>query len=552
MTSTTSNSSLPSQPERAPAAWFSGRLACRPALLLGLVVVALLFALSLVLRAGDFRDDAIEQNMETSLHVLQTVHSLNALPISQSFMLPSVTLGNPGDKGISWGATLPTKAGVYIYTSFGPIGFVMPWLFFKLTGLAPTAHNLLFFNATLGFASALLLFAVLFRMLTLTGYGNRTALFCGVLGASLLIFSREGLHTFGMAYWNQSIEQIWLLAQLLILLAIAARPSPRLLAGLAVVSFLSASTEWSGIVGNVLMAAYFWVQARRTPIAAVGPRPYSLPARLPHILFGATVVAFGVQLLHLFIALGISPALHALLGRFIARGATSARADLGMLISGYADSYGLYLVVAALALGVLAFWPRREQRPDIPAMLLLLAVFPLLENLVMLQHAVMYTYDRMKLVTALALVIALVLARLIQYRARWPLALLSALVVLGAAQNLRQFNKLKAPMAAWPQVAQANAQLKQQIAQAVPLDCAVLGTNNRVRGYLNMLFDRSIYENQPSADAFFQTAAGVKNCGAVFIQSSMDFTDLNTLNYALVKGPDGNVTKLTARRPDLR
>ena len=76
--------------------------------------------------------------MQASYHALLTARELGESGFEMHGFLPTVSLGREGDKGISWGATLPTKNGDMIYTSFLPPVFIAPYLFPE--SVFPTPH----------------------------------------------------------------------------------------------------------------------------------------------------------------------------------------------------------------------------------------------------------------------------------------------------------------------------------------------------------------------------------------------------------------------------
>ncbi len=99
--------------------------ACQPYLSraeAALAAVIMLFILPLGRRWHDFRQEIGTENLDAAYHSLLTVTALTHVPLAESRLLPLVTLANPRDKRIRWGATVPNKDGdYYIYTSFPPL-----------------------------------------------------------------------------------------------------------------------------------------------------------------------------------------------------------------------------------------------------------------------------------------------------------------------------------------------------------------------------------------------------------------------------------------------
>lgn len=111
-----------------------------------LAAIFILLALGNAVRAPDIADGIGVQNLEAPWHVLLTVEAMRETPPGQHWFLPIVTLGNPADRGIPWGATVPDRSGHYYYTSSTAPTFFLPYLWFQAFGLEPTIANLAGFN----------------------------------------------------------------------------------------------------------------------------------------------------------------------------------------------------------------------------------------------------------------------------------------------------------------------------------------------------------------------------------------------------------------------
>ena len=96
-----------------------------------LLALAAMLALSFNLRKNDFIENNGSQNLEASYHALLTVKSIDENPAINHLFLPTISLGGEENKKIPWGATVQTKTGDYIYTSFNFPAFVAPYLWFK-------------------------------------------------------------------------------------------------------------------------------------------------------------------------------------------------------------------------------------------------------------------------------------------------------------------------------------------------------------------------------------------------------------------------------------
>jgi hypothetical protein len=121
---------------------------------LALVVVACSFAATLLLRVDLFMERVGAPGVEATYHVLWTARALTESDASAHLYLPTVTLNPDPENSISWGATVPTPGGAFIYTSFPPLGLL---LFTAILQIAGTASFLALSlaNAALGLVAAL-------------------------------------------------------------------------------------------------------------------------------------------------------------------------------------------------------------------------------------------------------------------------------------------------------------------------------------------------------------------------------------------------------------
>lgn len=493
---------------------------------LGIGAVVLLFAASVAMRLGDFRGTTGVPNLEATYHVLLTVRGLRELPIARSHLLPVVTLGGAGDKFVPWGATIPTATGEYVYTSFPPLGFVAPYAFFSLLRWAPSTQHLIAFNCVLGLASALSLFVLLLRVLVWSGYPRGMSAASAAAGTSLLIFSREALQSFGLVYWSQSFEELLLILQLMALFELWIRPRRGALVALCAVSFLSALTEWSGLVANVCITAL---------LAFSGPaEKRALNVRMAGLVLLCTIIAVIGTAVQFVSALGFQQTVLALGQRFLARGA--ARTDSLSLLVGYANSFGLFLVLAVACASWMAFTERRPgllaQSTLIPV-LLLSASFPLIENAVLLQHASEFSFDRLKLAVPLAIIVSAALVFALASKNRFVATAILGATLLGARQNFLAYQSQKTAFSDWAPTTNTNQLLRDQVASAVDLKCAAIGSAATVRAYSNLLFDRAILENSTPA-MLAAHARQVDACGTVFLEQEAVHTDLPRFTKATV------------------
>src|SRR5262249_31969905 len=122
------------------------------------LVIFVLFLISAVIRLARFNPGNEITNMDATYHVLFTVEAMNETPARIHLFLPIVSLGQPSDKGIPWGSTVPDSQRInYYYPSFPALGFIAPYVFFKITGLSLIPRNLMLFGFLIHFIATLLL-----------------------------------------------------------------------------------------------------------------------------------------------------------------------------------------------------------------------------------------------------------------------------------------------------------------------------------------------------------------------------------------------------------
>ena len=506
--------------------------AWRNSLVVGLLALLVLLAGSLCLRQHEFAQPKGAQDMEATYHVLLTVTAMNENPLPSHWYLPIISLAGEQNKHIPWGATIATKAGDYVYTSFTPPGFLAPYFFFKVVGWQPTPTHLVYFNFLLGSASVAILFFLLAALLRFNGYAPRPAVCAAVLGCTVAIFSREALQSQGLVYWNQCLYQLILVVSFWLLFhcVTAGQEKQRKLCSilLVIAAFLGPWTEWTGYVFNAGAIVLLW-------------RHESAQLRkLARYLLWATVIAGLLTLLHYGLLAGFLPAMKAFVKRFLSR--STASGSLVELLQGYGLSYGVFLLLVFLAPALAYF--RKDSSAAAHEKSLTLACFvvaciPVFENIVMLQHASQFSYDRLKFVFPAAMILAFTYVRL----PKWPRLAFVALVLVACVHGYKSYRADMNTYAPWADADAANIQLAKQIGGKLDLNCAVLSTNMAVRGYADLLFHRGIFEHKTVADSV-PLMASRHACAAVFLDGTELFPDLPRYTSATLTFKDGSTQVL--------
>ncbi|QJP16547.1 hypothetical protein G3545_24670 [Starkeya sp. ORNL1] len=504
--------------------------------LAGLVVLALLWSLTVQLRRDQFDATVGAQNLEATYHALLTVTALGESPPSHHWLLPTVSLGRPGDKGIPWGGTIPTATGDYVYTSFQPAGFLAPYLTFKLLGIAPSVENLALFSASVGLVSSLLLFALLYRLLVYAGRDPWLAATAAAAGCIIGLFSREALQSFGVIYWVHELYQPVLIVSLYACFRyLKAEPAGTCGAWFVILmAFVGPMVEWTAYVFNAGLVLLLWF--------AVDERTAS--RRLAIRIVVATMLAGLITVLHFSLAAGLLPTLMAFARRFFNRSAM-ASGQAGNPFAEYALSYGLFLVVIAALLLVLLLWHRTHRpiakRERVLLLVFALAAIPLAENLLLLQHAMQFSFDRLKFIIPSAFIIAFGFAA-----ARfWLRAAIALGLVVASMQGYRAYRHDIDARSAWIAADTANRALAGEVARVIDPGCAVLVSSLKVRGYANLLFHRGIHEQLSLTDlpGLIEVSRG---CGGVFLDGEEAFVDLPRYTSATIIRADGTTTRIEA------
>jgi hypothetical protein len=348
-------------------------------------------------------------NEDAAAHVIATSVAYTQTPASAHRYLPIFTLGRPTDKGIDDlpGASAADRHGNYYYTSFPPLGFVVPHaIVHTLTGKPLTPASLRRVN--LGLHGLLLGVSVwLFSLALGDVTADRTARLMGAVAAGVVLCSaREMLGSYAISYWAHQLYQVIFALQLVCLC------TRRVGIGFAVLCVAGCLTEWTAYVVNAGVVVFALLKYR-----AGGDRRDALAAG---IAAGATVAGGLLLLAWVTSVVSLPDYLASLTGRFTSR---QGEADgLVALATGYVRSAGPFVLLALLA-GLRGLRPLADcegydrgigtlltRYPRITTVGALVA-WSLVENVLLVGHATFYTFDRIKFVYLLAVVAAVLVAR---------------------------------------------------------------------------------------------------------------------------------------------
>jgi hypothetical protein len=469
------------------------RLAAVLLLLAGAVLAGILPA-HLYRSLTDRIGSPVQRNVGTTYHVQMTVLALDGSAVKAHSLLPVVTLGRPQDRRIPWGATVPNHEGYYFYTSFLPPAFLVARAYIDGFGLTGRAQDYYGLNLILSAAAAALVFFLARALATPSPVA--TLLAFGLTVAFGL--QPEIVHAYGIVYWAC---QLWLpvfLLQLLVLYR-ALKGEHVSVAVMAALALFSCLTEWAGYIANFAMAAALLAHAR-----AGGAGKSDIPGaarlrRLAYAVSGAVVLAGITTLVWFSTQINLLDAVHGVVrsagGRSILGGGGQRWWKPALLIAGYLASAGPLLLAACCVMRPLISAARswigsmRQRTTVEPALTIVaVAVATLSENVLLMQHAIEFTFARLKVIAILTLILAYFIPRRLSSGASQ--AAVVALVVLSAAW-LAAFQPITYPVAR-PAYMESNERFAATLAKEPTSRSALYAGTGVHLGYLPALFHANL------------------------------------------------------------
>ena len=463
----------------------------------------LLVVISILIKSYKLDEIHNIRNVEASYHTLLTVKALTDNSGSDHFFLPSVTLGGDVNHNIVWGATKPTPTGSYIYTSFYAPAFILAASFFHFSELDINLENLSYFNFFIGFITSLFLLLLFLKTKKIRTMND--VMFIALPAISVTMFSTESLLSTGVIYWAQAVYNLIFAASLLTLYVFLEKGVSSINSGVILfLCFLGPLFEWTGFIYNIGLMIIFY--------------SYVKDKKLSSKIFFITFLSGFFLFLHYVIALGVENTIIGFVSRFSAR---TISGNFLLLPYGYILSYGLFLVLAVF---ILFSFIRRKINSNIYIAIVLASLFPLIENIIMYQHASQFSFDRLKLIIPLSILLFIYLCRVkIQYR---YMTFFSVLIC--ALQNIYTYKLLVDNSINWNVMHKSNLELVQSVKKQTDLSCATIATNESVRGYYNLIFNRNIYEGMTLPNAL--KIPRKNQCDLIYIDASGQSNDTVVLN----------------------
>lgn len=214
------------------------------------------------------------------------------------------------------------------------------------------------------------------------------------IGGITYVWAPELLHGMGIVYWHQSIMQVTLLLQIILYYRYAIEGSRNCKIAFYILALINPYIEWTGYVANLGFAMSDLLINRTSGKKEI----------LKKVLFLGllSIASFGVFSLYYLLRVDMAEFLMALKSRFMARNVTTSIA-LTDVIGGCLKSF-LYLWLLFIILVIWCFVRCRSIQIKYGILLLAMA-FPIIENVIMKEHALIYTYDRMNAIFLLSFLI---------------------------------------------------------------------------------------------------------------------------------------------------
>lgn len=435
-----------------------------------------------------FRNGEINYiSSDATWHTLYTLECYDETAVSVHKFLPIVTMGDEKDKWISWGACVPDKNGNYYYTSFSAGGYIFPYIFMKVFRLDFTEKSLYIWNTVLFIISCSIFIVFLVELFE----ENKYKYLIAGLGSIVYVMNPEILHGMGIVYWSQSLMQVTLLIQIYSYWYYVSKKSKKAHIIFLFMCVLNPYIEWTGYVANIGFAISEIVTNWKED---------SYKSILKSVeIGGATIVSFVIFCVHYLLNINPVAFFTALKDRFFARN-FMVKIPINVLNEGYVSSfkYTWFLLLLVLLLVLVIRFKEKRIKNEYSSIILknkyliFVSFFPILENYIMKQHAVKYSYDRMKLIFPLVLVACDCIGYILSVANKnWLRMIIVSITVVCGVFNLRSY--MRDTSYIWKTDYRV---LNEKIVDSIASykEDSVIGFDNSVRGYLNMTVKSGIYE----------------------------------------------------------
>jgi hypothetical protein len=312
--------------------------------------------------------------------------------------LPVFTYPGEANRNINNHATQADDEGRYYYTSFGPVGFIAPYLTFRALGAEPSIIGLQSFNLAVHFLTALVLFLIVVKV---TRPKDPLEYLPAFVAFFAYTFATTALWFHSNVYYSEMLVQLFFAAGVYLVLLYIERPASRWLpVTLALVTFLMVWTEWLGVFFAVAVGAYALWHIKSKPMG-----------RLLASVSGGAVLGGLAYALHYSLISGFSGLWETATAKYAMRSGFGERSNFspldvdawGRLARAYDAGYSEFLVaLAVLAVVALVFSllakdaPRSMARRRVVAGLVFVGGPVVLHHLVLFDHTVTHDFTLLK------------------------------------------------------------------------------------------------------------------------------------------------------------
>lgn len=439
-------------------------------------------------------------NSDATYHMLLTLKAYDETPLKQHKFLPIVSLGNKDDKNIPWGATIPDKNGNFYYTSFMPLGFIIPYLFIKIFSLPTNEYSLYIFNTSLFFLCWIFcthLFIDIFQK-------KINSCFILTIITMIYLFSMETMQSHGIVYWPHSLFQLIFIIQCICFLKLKNKTIYKTI--FLSLLLIAPLIEWTGYISN--FGFLIALSIRNKLIKSENKKIFfNLKVFLQLTLIPIiSILSFVIFTIHSLSILDKRDFTRAVLSRFLAR-SINGHGDILQLIKGYQNSYMLIIILVGLLLTIILINSKKRKiflnEIKNNATILIIMFFPLIENILMREHAIVYSYDRLKGILPLLLIIFISISTIIKKKTRKniPLALITFTIILISISNFYVYTKQNNYYRWKENDNNSNILLIEYIKKQYNHENSILSQFPSVRGYTNIVFNRGVFERTSEGGA---------------------------------------------------
>ena len=285
---------------------------------------------------------------------------------------------------------------LYVYSSFPPTLFVVPYLVFKAFTIPVNLVSLDVFNLVLQLITTILVYYLLLEILPKRDRKRRVLV--AFLAATAYLFSTGTLQGHMNVYWAHELLQPVFVG---VLLLFAKRKGLFKWWEAAIVGFALAVITWTGVLGGVGIALYGLYKLRRTRNRAYGAMVAGLAGGA---LLALTLVAVQVMLIT---GADLNSYTSTIFKRVEARTANGSIYQPMLVVRQFItrlfQDYGFYIIAAYSMLLVYI----RKIKPAFAWAVVAIAAFPLLESIPLVEHDSVYAFGRLKWLLPIILILGL-------------------------------------------------------------------------------------------------------------------------------------------------